>query len=287
MALFAACTNDDFISNEQGIQSGDAAMRPTVDVTLNVLGDGADTRLAFGSEGYQWQANDTIGALLMDEVLGTDRPHQEDWKDLVWTEKYGLVDFINTDYPFVRQSDGTWQTNAKMLEGNYFFSFPFASYSGNREAIHSLGEQVQDGTTDEALAEAYAKNQFFVGYARIHAGTEGGDVMSANLEMTPMLGAVGLTIKNVGTDEFKVEKIVLQSDAFSTLIKIDPTMANYDGENGKSDYNLEARKLTSQTNHKWNALPSGDKAGFFNYANYEEMQRSGETSTYSPDFSER
>ena len=287
MALFAACTNDDFISNEQGIQSGDAAMRPTVDVTLNVLGDGADTRLAFGSEGYQWQANDTIGALLMDEVLGTDRPHQEDWKDLVWTEKYGLVDFINTDYPFVRQSDGTWQTNAKMLEGNYFFSFPFASYSGNREAIHSLGEQVQDGTTDEALAEAYAKNQFFVGYARIHAGTEGGDVMSANLEMTPMLGAVGLTIKNVGTDEFKVEKIVLQSDAFSTLIKIDPTMANYDGENGDSDYNLEASKLTSQTNHKWNALPSDDKAGFFNYANYEEMQRSGDTWTYLPEFSER
>ena len=290
MALFAACTNDDFISNEQGIQSGDAAMRPTVDVTLNVLGDGADTRLAYdGKEGYQWQTNDTIGALLMDEVLGTDRPHQEDWKDLVWTEKYGLVDFINTDYPFVRQSDGTWQTNAKMLEGNYFFSFPFASYSGNREAIHSLGEQVQDGTTDEALAEAYAKNQFFVGYARIHAGTEGGDVMSANLEMTPMLGAVGLTIKNVGTDEFKVEKIVLQSDAFSTLIKIDPTMANYDGENGNSDYNLNADKLTNQVNHKWNTLPTSttNKPGFFNYANYEEMQRSGNTWTYLPEFSER
>ena len=290
MALFAACTNDDFISNEQGIQSGDAAMRPTVDVTLNVLGDGADTRLAYdGKEGYQWQTNDTIGALLMDEVLGTDRPHQEDWKDLVWTEKYGLVDFINTDYPFVRQSDGTWQTNAKMLEGNYFFSFPFASYSGNREAIHSLGEQVQDGTTDEALAEAYAKNQFFVGYARIHAGTEGGDVMSANLEMTPMLGAVGLTIKNVGTDEFKVEKIVLQSEAFSTLIKIDPTMANYDGENGDGDYNLNANKLTNQTYHKWNALPTSTtgKPGFFNYANYEEMQRSGDTWTYLPEFSER
>ena len=295
MALFAACTNDDFISNEQGIQSGDAAMRPTVDVTLNVLGDGADTRLAYdGKEGYQWQTNDTIGALLMDEVLGTDRPHQEDWKDLVWTEKYGLVDFINTDYPFVRQSDGTWQTNAKMLEGNYFFSFPFASYSGNREAIHSLGEQVQDGTTDEALAEAYAKNQFFVGYARIHAGTEGGDVMSANLEMTPMLGAVGLTIKNVGTNEFKVEKIVLQSNAFSTLIKIDPTMANYDGENDKGNenlnlYNLDANKLTNQTDHKWNALPTSttDKPGFFNYANYEEMQRSGDTWTYLPEFSER
>ena len=286
MALFAACTNDDFISNEQGIQSGDAAMRPTVDVTLNVLGDGADTRLAFdGEEGYQWQTNDTIGALLMDKVLGKTRPHQEDWKDLVWTEKYALVDYINTDYPFVRQSDGTWQTNAKMLEGNYFFSFPYASYTGNREAVHSLGEQIQDGTSTEALREAYAKNQFFVGYARIHAGTEGGDVMSADLEMTPMLGAVGITIKNVGTESLQVKKIVLQSEAFSTLIKIDPTMANYDGENGDSDYNLDALNELKYQNPAWDGAPVG--GGYFNYANYEEMQRTGDTWTFIPEFKEQ
>ena len=286
MALFAACTNDDFISNEQGIQSGDAAMRPTVDVTLNVLGDGADTRLAFDSEdGYEWQTNDTIGALLMDKVLGKTRPHQEEWKDLVWTQKYGLVDYINTDYPFVRQSDGTWQTNAKMLEGNYFFSFPYASYTGNREAVHSLGEQIQDGTSAEALREAYAKNQFFVGYARIHAGTEGGDVMSADLEMTPMLGAVGITIKNVGTESLQVKKIVLQSDAFSTLIKIDPTMADYDGENGKSDYNLDALNELKYQTPAWDGAPVG--GGYFNYANYEEMERTGNTWTFIPEFKEQ
>ena len=281
MALFAACTNDDFISNEQGIQSGDAAMRPTVDVTLNVLGDGADTRLAFDSEdGYEWQTNDTIGALLMDKVLGETRPHQEEWKDLVWTQKYGLVDYINTDYPFVRQSDGTWQTNAKMLEGNYFFSFPYASYTGNREAVHSLGEQIQDGTSAEALREAYAKNQFFVGYARIHAGTEGGDVMSANLEMTPMLGAVGVTVKSVGTGTLQVKKIVLQSEDFSTLIKIDPTKALYKGENGNHEgYVLDGTKLTT-----WGNV-TGDN--YFNYANYEEMQRSGDTWTYLPEFAEK
>ena len=279
MALFAACTNDDFISNEQGIQSGDAAMRPTVDVTLNVLGDGTDTRLAFDSEdGYEWQTNDTIGALLMDKVLGETRPHQEEWKDLVWTQKYGLVDYINTDYPFVRQSDGTWQTNAKMLEGNYFFSFPYASYTGNREAVHSLGEQVQDGTSAEALREAYAKNQFFVGYARIHAGTEGGDVMSADLEMTPMLGAVGITIKNVGTESLQVKKIVLQSDAFSTLIKIDPTNAEYKGENNSASYNLK--------NENYNLTGWVEGGTFFNYANYEEMQRSGDTWIYLPEFAE-
>ena len=285
LSLFAACTNDDFISYEQGGQSGDAAMRPTVGVTLNVLeGDGADTRLSFipgEDKGYLWQTNDTIGALLMDKVIakanGKDiRPHDdiEAWEEMAWTSRYELVDYINTNYPFVRQSDGSWVTNAKMLEGNYFFTFPFAAYNGNREAIHSIGEQVQDGTSTASLQEAYANNQFFIGYARIHAGTEGGDVMSADLEMTPVLGAVGIKIKNVGNQDFTVKKIVLQSEAFNTLVKVDPTMAKYEGEDGSRTYNL----AYNAPNPKWTNV-SGDKAGYFNYANYEE--------DYNADFTER
>lgn len=285
LSLFAACTNDDFVSYEQGGQSGDAAKRPTVDVTLNVLeGNGADTRLSFipgVGEGYQWQANDTIGALLMDKVIAVKgneafRPHDdiEEWEEMAWTSRYELVDYINTNYPFVRQSDGSWVTNAKMLEGNYFFTFPFAAYSGNREAIHSIGEQVQDGTSTASLQEAYAKNQFFIGYARIHAGTEGGDVMSADLEMTPVLGAVAVRIKNVGNQDFTVKKIVLQSKAFNTLIKVDPTQAKYTGEDGKNTtypcYNI----------NRTEAEPDWTSGGwYFNYANYEE--------DYNADFEER
>lgn len=286
LSLFAACTNDDFVSYEQGGQSGDAAKRPTVDVTLNVLeGNGADTRLSFipgVGEGYQWQTNDTIGALLMDKVIAVKgneafRPHDdiEEWEEMAWTSRYELVDYINTNYPFVRQSDGTWQTNAKMLEGNYFFTFPFAAYSGNREAIHSIGEQVQDGTSTASLQEAYAKNQFFIGYARIHAGTEGGDVMSADLEMTPVLGAVAVRIKNVGNQDFTVKKIVLQSKAFNTLIKVDPTQAKYTGEDGKNItypfYNING----ASADPDWT---TGDYY-YFNYANYEE--------DYNADFEER
>ena len=285
LSLFAACTNDDFVSYEQDGQSGDAAKRPTVDVTLNVLeGNGADTRLSFipgEDKGYQWQTNDTIGALLMDKVIAVKgneafRPHDdiEEWEEMAWTSRYELVDYINTNYPFVRQSDGSWVTNAKMLEGNYFFTFPFAAYSGNREAIHSIGEQVQDGTSTASLQEAYAKNQFFIGYARIHAGTEGGDVMSADLEMTPVLGAVAVRIKNVGNQDFTVKKIVLQSKAFNTLIKVDPTQAMYTGEDGKNKtypcYNIDRTQ----------AEPDWTSGGwYFNYANYEE--------DYNADFEER
>ena len=286
LSLFAACTNDDFISNGQGTQSGDAAMRPTVDVTLNVLGDGADTRFDFSNEtGYQWQTGDEIGALLMDEVRGFKgpdagnkapvRPFQnlEEWAEKPWTERYRLVDYVGTDYPFERQEDGTWKTNSKMLEGNYFFTFPFADYMGNREAVHSVGEQVQDGRDWE---KAYAENQFFIGYARIHAGTSGGDVMSANLEMTPFLGAVGLTIKNMDSDAeaFTVKKVVLECNDFSTLLKVNPVAAQYDGKDENITvkppfYNLDKNKIS------WWSDPVGGRE-YFNYANYEEVNTTGE-----------
>lgn len=272
LSLFAACTNDDFISNEQGVQNGDAAFRPQVDVTLNIVNEGnADTRLAFNEDErkYEWKDGDVIGALLMDEMRDGrqdgERPYVdlEEWEERPWTERYRLVDYVSTDYPFMRQENGQWTTNAKMLEGNYFFTYPFASYMGNREAVHSIGEQVQNG---EDWAEAYAENNFFVGYSRIYAGTEGDEVMSANLEMTPVLGAIGVTVTNADDKPFKVEKIVLESSQLSTLIKINPAYAEYKGEDPSIDvkspyYNIDLEKAAW-----WKKTPN---QGFFNYANYE------------------
>ena len=289
LSLLAACTNDEFISNEQGAQSGDAALRPTVDVTLNMVGDGADTRFGFTKEeGYKWETGDKIGALLMDEVRGFQGPdggnakpvrpfeNLEEWAQKPWTERYRLVDYVGTDYPFERQEDGTWKTNSKILEGNYFFTFPFADYMGNREAIHSVGEQKQNGRDWET---AYGENQFFIGYARIHAGTQGEDVMSANLEMTEVLGAIGLTIKNMDSDAeaFKVEKVVLTCNDFSALLKVNPVAAKYTGNDENIEvkppfYNLDKSKI------QWWSDPVGDetKLGYFNYANYEEVNTTGD-----------
>ena len=288
MAVFAACTNDDFISNGQGVQDGEAALRPSVGVTLNVLeGDGTDTRLGF-ENGYKWTEGDKIGALLMDEIRGywannePVRPFDdlEEWAEKPWTERYKLVDYVSTDYPFERQEDGTWTTNSKMLEGNYFFTFPFASYMGNREAVHSIGEQVQNGTD---VATAYAANQFFIGYSRIFAGTDGNDVMSSNLELTPVLGGIGITIVNNDDTPFTVKKVVLESPDFSTLIKIDPTQAKYMGE----DFNNIAVKKPYYNINKdevawWStSQPTADETNeFFNYANYEEVKNSGNRNEY-------
>ncbi len=295
-ALFAACSNEDFLDNVQNAPSTQDAQRPTVDnVVLNLVEDGAETRLGFGSNGYAWEKDDVIGALLMDDwnntVLGTNRPSTTDpekWAEYTWTEKYILSDQIHTDYPFTRQEDGSWTCGTKMQEGNYFFAFPFASYEGKREALHDLSEQVQDGVTTESLQQAYAKNNFFIGYARIQAGTETDDVVSANLKMTPVLGAVGVTVKNVGVESFTVKKIVLKTpddatDGFSTIIKIDPTDAMYKGEDASIEmqapfYNIDEAQA------KWAKSTSGT---YFNYANYEEMTFDGTAWNYNDKFTER
>ena len=289
MALFAACTNDEFISNEQGIQSGDAALRPSVDVTLNVLGDGdADTRLTYNGKYNFEDGKDVIGALLMDKLVGEARPFDdlEAWEETPWLKRYELVDYINTDYPFKR-NNGQWSTDAKMLEGNYFFAFPFASYEGYREAVHSIGEQVQHG---QDINRAYAENQFFIGYNRIHAGTQGEEVMNASLELVPTLGTVGIQVKNVGTGEMTVKKIVLatkveqknRDKGLSTLIKIDPTNAEYKGEITKTgNYILDNTELG-----KLGWADTKDQK-YFNYANYEEMQNVNGEWQYIEKFNER
>lgn len=290
-ALFAACSNEDFLDNVQNVPSNQDAQRPTVDnVILNLVGDGAETRLGFDSEdGYLWEKGDTLGALLMDDwndawnALNGKRPstHPDEWPDFTWTQRYVLSDQIHTDYPFIRQDDGTWSCNTKMQEGNYFFAFPFTSYDGKREALHDLSEQVQNG---DNVKEAYAKNNFFIGYARIMAGTESADVVSTNLKMTPVLGAVGITVKNVGVEPFTVKKIVLKTPdnvtgGFSTIVKVDPTNAKYVGEDaslGAAHYNIN------------NNLAYWDASGYyFNYANYEEMNFDGTAWNYNDKFTER
>ena len=287
MAMFAACTNDDFISNGQGVQNGEAALRPTVGVTLNVLeGDGTDTRLGY-ENGYKWKEGDKIGALLMDEIRGYYEDNEpvrpfddlEEWAEKPWTERYKLVDYVSTDYPFERQDDGTWTTNSKMLEGNYFFTFPFASYMGNREAVHSIGEQVQNGRD---VATAYAQNQFFIGYSRIFAGTEGDEVMSSNLELTPVLGGIGITIVNNDDTPFTVKKVVLESKDFSTLIKIDPTQAKYVGEDFNNITVQEPYYNIDKNEVKWwsTSRPDAYEKNYFNYANYEEVKNSGKRNEY-------
>ena len=255
-ALFAACVNDDFETigqQENAVNDG----RPVVgNVELNFTKGGADTRLIYDN-GYAWEATDEIGALLMDNVIAK-YPETE---SLTWLEKYKLVNDIHTSYRFTYDvNEKVWGCDAKMLEGNYFFAYPWESYDGERRVKHSLTNQTQEGVGAEIRRESYAKNQFFIGYSQIMAGTNDTEVLDSSVEMVPVLGAIQLQIVNTGTQTYHINKVVLKSDQLYSTLTFDPTNAAY-GKNNK--WNLEQNRL--QGNVGWGTDAT---ATTFNYANY-------------------
>ena len=262
-AMFSACTNDDFmLDTPQNNVANDG--RPTVsDVRLNFIGDDAETRLAFGKDGYAWEANDTIGALLMDEVNTVDPTK-------TWLERYSLVSDIHTSYPFT-YSDGVWSCNTKMLEGNYFFAFPWESYNGQRKVMHSLTNQQQNGVKSNVVAESYAKNQFFIGYAQIKAGSEAKDALT-DVEMTSLLGAIQLRIVNTGTQTYHINKVVLKGDKLSSVLTFDPKDAAY------GTWNLRSSSTFNYANYTGNqedVYTTGSTTKVYNIGeedNYDRME---------------
>ena len=243
-ALFAACVNDDFETISKGQNAANDGRPVVSDVKLKFT-TGADTRLAFGEDGYAWETNDTIGALLMDNVLTLK-------ENKSWLQKYQLVSNIHTSYPFTYSTtEETWGCNTKMLEGNYFFAYPWEDYDGRREVVHSLLKQSQNGISGGVVAESYADNQFFIGYSQIKAGTDAKDALD-DVEMVPLLGAIQLRIVNTGTQSYHLNKIVLSgNDGIASVMTFNPTEADYE------NWNLETGKSVT-----W----AGDK--YFNYANY-------------------
>ena len=247
-ALFAACVNDDFETISKGQNTANDGRPVVSDVKLNFT-TGADTRLAFGEDGYAWETNDTIGALLMDNVMVPD-PENENY---TWLEKYALTANIHTSYPFTYSTaEQTWGCNTKMLEGNYFFAYPWEDYDGERRVRHYLTKQSQEGVGPEVVRESYTKNQFFVGYSQIMAGTDAKDALT-DVEMVPMLGAIQLRIVNTGTQTYHINKVVLRGTELASALTFNPTNAEY------GTWNLVNDKLTT-----WNATGKS----YFNYADY-------------------
>lgn len=267
-ALFAACTNEDFVDNSQKFDTSNEGRIAVENVALNfVKGESVDTRLDFDpSTGHwSWEGNETIGALLMDEVWGTAAGYMpyanpKEWAELTWLEKYQLANEIHTDYPFTYDGDkAEWVCNAKMLEGNYFFAYPFNNYDGRRQAIHYLNNQVQEGSSEAAMADAFAKNQFWVGYAQIKESESEAYDKIKDVYMTHVLAPIRLDISTIGTQTYHINKIQVKGTGLTSAVYLDPTNADYNGsvEGKTGDYNLKSGNAWVNDNDK-----------YFNYANF-------------------
>lgn len=227
---FAACQNEEFESANSPELSND--QRPLVEVNLNFQKGEANTRVDYDGTKYTWTADDKIGAFLMDEIASTNRPFgptADDWAKETWLQHYELVDYIHTDYPFSwNAKSNAWEAPSKLQEGNYFFACPYETYEGKRQLIHYIDGQKQTGGTVADMNAAIAKNQYFIGYAQVQAGTENKEALK-DVIMAPVLAPIKVTLRNIGTVAKDIEKIIIRGKKVATALTVNPTDATYGG----------------------------------------------------------
>lgn len=262
--IFAACTNDEFLEYGAPQATIEGQERPTIsDVTLTV-GE-ADTRASWNG-GFTFENGDVISALLMDEnntgVRYGITTNTDEWNKLTWLEKYHLVDYVHTNFPF-KYENGSFASDCNMLEGNYFLTYPYVCLDGNRQGRIDIAQQVQYGDEENDRKETVAKNQRFIGYAQLKAG-EGSSDFKATL--VPILAPVRLSIQKSNADpDLHITKVVVRHPKLSGTLMIDPTRAPYGC--GKFNWNLNQKYVLGHTDAVGGTEDKTDK-WHFNYANY-------------------
>lgn len=217
--LFAACSEMDL---EEGVNTPaqqQDGRRTVENVKLNFITDSPSTRMYYDN-GYKWEENDMIGACQMDEILYENYGNE----DYPWDAWFNLVNYVNTNYPFTRDGEGNWTTQAKLSEGNYFFCYPYDKNMGNRKAyVFKLNKQVVTGNNAEGMARAFAENNAFVGFNKVRAGDEPGE--SLDVYMVPVFGATRITLVNNTSMTVDIQKVVLRGDEVKGALTLDPTNA--------------------------------------------------------------
>ena len=216
--FFTACTQDEFVSGENSSNPALANRKTVENVTINM--SEPDTRMVFDG-GYQWELNDRFGACLMDEYA--------DINDLgTWWEDFTLVDNIQTNYPFTRQENKKWTSEAVMQEGNYFFYYPYNYNFGGKRTPIRLTVPTEQYVADGKSASSVLDNQLFVGYAPIFA-EEGKESESLSLKMQPLLAFPAFNLKNVGTGSLTVYRIAFAADGktWPTVYEIKPASGGF------------------------------------------------------------
>ena len=246
-ALFAACTNEDFV--EQAT-SGSTSLddRRTVDVpTVTIgLGEDAETRLALNGNKFVFEKTDRLGACLMDEI--TNDYHVS---GKTWSQWFNLVDYIQTNYKFTyNPQNGNFENNALMCEGNYFFYYPYDETMNTREAFEQelAAEQEMEVNADGSLnpRQTVLDNQVFLGHSAIYGDRE--DHESLNVSMKGAFAYPAFRIAYSDPEPITITKVAFKivdnvgtdvSDAategavtpFETTLKVDPTGLTFNPNN--------------------------------------------------------
>ena len=216
-SAFTACTQDELF--EAPVLEGGVADRPVAGA-VTFVNDDVDSR--YNSESAKFENGDQMGIYLMDEFTGRGEAINANetlwkWQSCWWT-MYKMVDYINTNYGYVYNSEtGEWVNRASQLvEGNYIALFPQNTRATNRQdlwvPIKSNVDLADHSTTPRYYVNR--ENQFFLGYEQIQrdqkAGEETGE-LTASISMKPILTYAKFKLINEGNFNFKPKKVVFKA----------------------------------------------------------------------------
>lgn len=129
--IFAACTNDELMDNQASVSLNNRTPLGDVELTFGNL----DSRLALqdGSwYAFDWANGDDLGASLIDVRNAT--AYDEDTNPI---EYYNLTTTPQTNYRY-EYKDGSWTSNAAMVEGNYVFYMPYVENTSRQATLAVL-----------------------------------------------------------------------------------------------------------------------------------------------------
>lgn len=212
-AMFAACSSDEL----ETIQNTESALKGRVDLGAVELsfGDDAQTRMSAEGGNIKFLVGDGVGACLVDDYNKTSEKPEDILKN------YKLTSNIQTNYQY-KYDGSTWNTTARMVEGNYIF---YAPYNGDHlsrtplntgvPAIQELGVGA-DGKLDQfSIIDAFVKSgqPAYVGYKFLKAE---GQTTKVAVSLKPIFAYPLITFSNDKTTGADAADVTITKFVIST-----------------------------------------------------------------------
>lgn len=203
---FVACS-DDYLENN-GPVANEFGNRPMVgQVEFNDVASSLTRYAVDGSANLSWATGDQFGMVLMDEQADAAGNAN------ISGRYYNLVNKAYTNYPFTRNESGAWVSEAQLVEGNYFYYFPYVqAQKGDRSVSRAAGLTWNIPSTQEFMKEdnAYKSvqaNQLYIGYQALNA-----DAATTKLDnkMVPVFPTLTFNITNTDASSVVINRIVLE-----------------------------------------------------------------------------
>ena len=207
-AVFAACSNEDFMEQSVNPVADDGRRLVGEVVIVPNFGENADTRLDWVNkgDGYYPQIEadyDQIGAAQIDKYRSHRCPH------------FALSNDINTNYNFwLEERDGrkVWVASSPLTEGNYIFYMNYDDQMMGRGTMYDEVDPVQYAKDREGKYDAYGAldNQFYMGYNFLKAEDSKKGANEVSPRLTPIHSMIRVRAHYTDNGQVKIKKIAIR-----------------------------------------------------------------------------